>query len=102
MRNAIELMTSSANTAGFGKSKCREAVGGLRWSRDQSTQRLKSIAAVRAQTIQASTRTNTRDDWIPLSATTSALRADGSAKTVCEILISRKNRSIALFGRNSL
>jgi len=63
----------------------------LRWSSDQSTRRLKSIAAVRAKTMQASTRSSVRTDGRPFAATTNAPRANGRAKTVWEKRISRRN-----------
>ena len=56
-------------------------------------QRLKSIAAVRAQTMQTSNQTaKIRNDGQPFAATTSAPSANGSAKIVCEKRISRRNR----------
>src|ERR1700730_10492561 len=68
----------------LGTSRCRDAVRGFRWSRDQSARRLKNMAADRAQTIQERTRKNTRADGKPPAATINAPRAKGSAKTVCE------------------
>jgi hypothetical protein len=55
---------------------------------------LKSIAAVRAKTMH--TRTNSRilEDGQPFAATTSAPRANGKAKIVCEKQINRRNRTI--------
>ncbi len=54
------------------------------------------MAAVRAHTMQMSTRSNIRVDGQPLAATTSAPKAKGSAKTVCENRINRKKRAAEL------
>src|SRR5262249_50302925 len=60
----------------------------------QSTSRLKSIAAVRAHTIHAITKSRTLNEGQPFAATTSAPRAKGNAKIVCEKRISCRNRAI--------
>lgn len=65
---------------------------------DQSTSRLNNMAAVLAKTMQITTSTSSRRVGRPRAATSSAPRAKGSAKTVCENLISWKNRAIALLG----
>src|SRR5438105_6201038 len=54
------------------------------------------MAAVRAQTMQTSTRSNIRVDGQPLAATTSAPKAKGNAKTVWENRINRKKRATEL------
>jgi hypothetical protein len=56
---------------------------------------LKSIAAVRAKTMQTTTRNRIFNDGQPFAATISAPSANGSAKIVCEKRISRRNRAIA-------
>src|SRR5919197_6128825 len=91
-RKPAELRINKTTAHNFDTSRCREAVRGLRWSSDQSTSRLKSIAAVRANTMQMITRTKTLNDGQPFAATTSAPRANGSAKIVCEKRISRRKR----------
>src|SRR5207237_4156026 len=87
-----ELTTSKSDAADLETSRWRDAVRGLRRSRDQSTNRLKSIAAVRANTMQATTRNRILNDGQPFAATISAPRANGSAKIVCEKRISRRKR----------
>src|SRR5439155_26353740 len=89
--NPAELTTSKTDAADFETSRWRDAVRGLRWSRDQSTNRLKSIAAVRANTMQATTRNRILNDGQPFAATISAPRANGTAKIVCEKRINRRN-----------
>src|SRR5262249_597572 len=91
-RKTAELTISNTIAPDLEKSRCREAVRGLRWSSDQSTIRLKSIAAVRANTMQITTRTKILTDGQPFAATTSAPRANGRAKIVWEKRISRRNR----------
>jgi hypothetical protein len=58
---------------------------------------LKSIAAVRANTMQAITNKRILDDGHPSAATTSAPSANGNAKMVCEKRISRRKRVIESF-----
>jgi hypothetical protein len=53
---------------------------------------LKSIAAVRANTMQRTTRQRILKDGQPFAATTSAPRANGNAKIVCEKRINRRKR----------
>jgi hypothetical protein len=47
---------------------------------------------VRAKTMHATTKSKILNDGQPFAATTSAPRANGSAKIVCEKRISRRNR----------
>ena len=81
---AAELSPSSRSATGREMSWWRVAVRGFRWSSVQSARRLKSIAAVRAQTMQSRTSVSSRSDGRPCVATRSAPSAKGSAKTVCE------------------
>jgi hypothetical protein len=81
-RNPEEARISKTTADNFGTSKCREAVRGLRWSTDQSTTLLKSMAAVRANTMQTITSKRILGDGQPFAATISAARAKGSAKIV--------------------
>src|SRR5438445_628020 len=90
--NPAELTTSKTDAADFETSRWRDAVRGLRWSSDQSISRLKSIAAVRAKTMHATTKSKIFNDGQPFAATTSAPRANGSAKIVCEKRINRRKR----------
>ena len=76
----------------------RAAVRGFRWSSDQSTIRLKSIAAVRAKTMQSKHEKKSRGVGRPCVATRSAPRANGSAKMVCEKRISCRKRATARSG----
>ena len=69
---------------GFATRRCRSAVRGFFWSSDQSHNRLNSMAAVLARTMQASTRSDVRKVGCPLAATKSAPKAKGRAKIVCE------------------
>src|SRR4029434_4884185 len=50
------------------------------------------MAAVRANTMQTTTRIKILNDGQPFAATMSAPRANGSAKTVCEKRINRRKR----------
>ena len=52
------------------------------------------MAAVRAKTMHATTKSKILNDGQPFAATTSAPRANGSAKIVCEKRINRRNRAI--------
>ena len=81
-RNPAEARISKTTAENFDTSKCRESVRGLRWSSDQSTTRLKSMAAVRAKTMQTITSKRILGDGQPFAATISAARAKGSAKIV--------------------
>jgi hypothetical protein len=58
---------------------------------------LKSMAAVRARTMHKTTRTKVRTVGRPSAATSSAPRAKGSAKMVCEKRIKRRKR-VTTFG----
>src|SRR5450432_1967646 len=91
--NAAELTTRRASATGREMSWCLIAVRGFRWSSVQSTIRLKSIAAVRAQTMQSKTRTSKRSDGRPFVATSKAPSANGSAKSVCEKRMRRRKRA---------
>jgi hypothetical protein len=55
------------------------------------------MAAVRANTMHATTRSKILNDGQPFAATTSAPRANGNAKIVCEKRINRKKRVTGLF-----
>ena len=90
--NPAELTINATVATDFETKRCRDAVRGLRWSSDQSSNRLQIMAAVRAQTMQARTRSNTRNEGRPFAATINAPRAKGRAKMVCENRISRRNR----------
>ena len=79
-------MTRATIAIRFGTSRCLDAVRGFRWSNDQSASRLNSMAAVRAHTMQASTRRNTRSDGKPPAATTNAPSANGNANTDLRLL----------------
>src|SRR6266576_5976428 len=87
-----ELSTNHIKAVDFAMSRCRTAVRGLRWSSDQSTNRLKSMAAVRARTMQINTNRKILQEGHPFAATKSAPKAKGRAKIVCEKRINRKKR----------
>src|SRR5438046_10585434 len=59
------------------------------------------MAAVRARTMHARTRSNVRKGGRPFAATRSAPKAKGRAKTVCENRVSRRNR-VMTFGRDGV
>src|SRR5688572_29872153 len=65
----------------------RVAVRGLRASRFRSAMRLKAIAAERAPTIATMIQRICRRVGRPLAASTAPRKANGSAKSVCSILI---------------
>ena len=100
-RNPAALNARSVQAIDFFTRRCRFAVRGFFLSRDQSLNRLKSIAAVRARTMHARTRSNVRKVGRPFAATRSAPKAKGRAKTVCEKRISRRTRVMTL-GRGSV
>ena len=81
-------LTPQAAIAGpFPRRRCRAAVRGFLLSISQSVIRLKSIAAVRAKTMQSRIRPKILQPGKPLcalAATSMEPSANGSAKTVCE------------------
>jgi len=62
---------------------------------DQSIRRLKSMAAVRAQTMQTRINRKMRGEGWPFAATTNEPNANGNAKMVCEKRIRRRKRLAA-------
>src|SRR5438477_12678364 len=96
IRNPAALITRKVHAADFRTSRNRFAVRGFFWSNDQSIRRLKSMAAVRARTMQASTSKSVRGDGRPLAATSSAPNAKGRAKIVWEKWTSRRKRITGL------
>src|SRR2546421_471003 len=101
-RKATELIANSIHAIGFARRICRAAVRGFFWSMDQSLRRLKSMAAVRARTMQRRTSASVRKLGWPFAATSSAPRAKGRAKIVCENRISRRKRMTRFGGTGSI
>src|ERR1700731_1672264 len=100
-RNPAAQSARSVQAAGFRTSRCRVTVRGFFWSSDQSLSRLKSMAAVRARTMQTRTRSSVRGASRPLAATRRDPKAKGRAKMVWEKRTSRRNRATGLDWANA-
>jgi hypothetical protein len=93
--NAAELARRRQAAAPRETSRWRSDVRGLRWSIRQSASRLKTIAAVRAKTMQRMISTMVRVGGRPRAATSIEPSAKGSAKMVCEKRMKRSSRGNA-------